>query len=86
MGKVFNKKNCLPYLKYVLRLYCVVHGQIYGRFMGIYVNGFFFKTFHFRRLEKREVFSPYELSLYFERYAKFELALPVKQHKKSGGA
>ena len=26
-------KNSLPYLK------CVVHGPIYGRFMGFYVNG-----------------------------------------------
>ena len=31
-------KNRLPYLKCVLRLSCVVHGQIYGRFMGFYVN------------------------------------------------
>ena len=82
----FSIKNCLPYLKCVLRFSCVVHGQIYGRFMGFYVNGFFLKTFHFRRLEKREVFFPYELSLYFECYAKFELALPVKQHKTNGGA
>ena len=33
-------KNSLPYLKCVLRLSCGVHGQIYGRFMGFYVNGF----------------------------------------------
>ena len=33
-------KNSLPYLKCVLRLSCVVHGQIYGRFMGFYTNGF----------------------------------------------
>ena len=26
-------KNSLPYLKCVLRLSCVVHGQINGRFM-----------------------------------------------------
>ena len=32
--------NRLPYLKCVLRLSCVVHGPIYGRFMGFYVNGF----------------------------------------------
>ena len=32
-------KNSL-YLKCVLRLSCVVHGPIYGRFMGFYVNGF----------------------------------------------
>ena len=30
----------LPYLKCVLRLSCVVHGPIYGRFMGFYMNGF----------------------------------------------
>ena len=33
-------KNNLPYLKCVLRLSCVVHGTIYGRFMGFYVNAF----------------------------------------------
>ena len=33
-------KNSLPYLKCVLRLSCVVHGPIYGRFMGFYVNSF----------------------------------------------
>ena len=32
-------KNSLPYLKCVLRLSCVVHGPIYGRFMGFYGNG-----------------------------------------------
>ena len=32
--------NSLPYLKCVLRLSCVVHGQIYGRFTGFYVKGF----------------------------------------------
>ena len=30
-------RNSLPYLKCVLRLSCVVHGPIYGRFMVIYV-------------------------------------------------
>ena len=33
-------KNSLPCLKCVLHLSCVVHGPIYGRFMGFYVNGF----------------------------------------------
>ena len=33
-------KNSLPYLKCVLHLSCVVHGPIYGSFMGFYVNGF----------------------------------------------
>ena len=33
-------KNSLPYLKCVLRLSCVVHEPIYGRFMVFYVNGF----------------------------------------------
>ena len=33
-------KNSLPYLKCVLRLSCVVHGPIYGSFMGFHVNGF----------------------------------------------
>ena len=36
-------KNSFPYLKCVLRLSCVVHGSIYGRFMGFYVNGFLYK-------------------------------------------
>ena len=35
-------KNSLLYLKCVLRLSCVVHRPIYGRFMGFYVNGFLF--------------------------------------------
>ena len=35
-----SMQNSLPYLKCVLRLSCVVHGSIYGRFMGFYVNGF----------------------------------------------
>ena len=35
-------KNSLPYLKWVLRLSCVVHGPIYDRFMGFYVNGFLY--------------------------------------------
>ena len=38
--KGFQLKNSLPYLKYVLRLSCVVHGSIYGRFTAFYVNGF----------------------------------------------
>ena len=33
-------KNGLPYFKCVLRLSCVVHRPIYGRFMGFYVNCF----------------------------------------------
>ena len=33
-------KISLPYLKCVLSLSCVVHGSIYGRFMGFYENGF----------------------------------------------
>ena len=31
-------KNSLPYLKCVLRLSCVVHGPICGRFIGFHVN------------------------------------------------
>ena len=33
-------KNSLPYLKCVLRLSCVVHGPIYARSLGFYVNRF----------------------------------------------
>ena len=32
--------NSLSYLKCLLRLSCVAHGPIYGRFMGFYGNGF----------------------------------------------
>ena len=37
-------KNSLPYLKCVLRLYCVVHGSIYGRFKGFCVLCFLSET------------------------------------------
>ena len=37
-----SMKNGLPYIKCVLRLSCVVHGHIYGRFMGCTVNGFLY--------------------------------------------
>ena len=40
-------KNSLPYLKCVLRLSCVVHGPIYGCFMGFYANGFLSTLFLF---------------------------------------
>ena len=33
-------KNSLPYIKCVLRLSCVVHGPIYGCFMGCTGNSF----------------------------------------------
>ena len=35
-------KNIVPYIKCVLHLPCVVHGPIYGHFMGCTVNGFYF--------------------------------------------
>ena len=38
-------KNSLPYLKCVLRLSCVVHGPIYGRFIGFYVHFRYGKLF-----------------------------------------
>ena len=38
--RISIKKDRLPYIKCVLRLYCVVHGPIYGRFMGCTINGF----------------------------------------------
>ena len=34
-------KISLPYVKCVLRLFCVIHGPIYGRLMGCTLNGFF---------------------------------------------
>ena len=58
--KGFQLKNSLHYLKCVLRLSCVVHGPIYGRFMGFYVNGFLSIEIGF--------FFPYKSS-YFECYA-----------------
>ena len=42
-------KNSLPYLKCVLRLSCEVHGPIYCRFMGFYVNGFLSKGWALQR-------------------------------------
>ena len=38
--RISIKKDRLPYIKCVLRLYCVVHGPICGRSMGCTVNGF----------------------------------------------
>ena len=35
-----KKTNSLPYLKCVLRLSCVIHGPIYGHFIGFNVTGF----------------------------------------------
>ena len=75
-------KNSLPYLKCVLRLSCVVHGPIYGRFMGCTVNGvlslhkvclmlrkpFFIEMLSFSQVTKTIGFFPYK-SLHFERYA-----------------
>ena len=41
MGKKLSfLKNTLPFIKCVLRLFCVVHGPIYGRFMDCTVNDF----------------------------------------------
>ena len=34
-----KKKNSLPYINCVLLLSCVVHGPIYGRFMGFLDTG-----------------------------------------------
>ena len=48
--RISIKKNSLPYIKCVLRLSCVVHGPIYGRFMDYCtVNGFLsYKSAHGR--------------------------------------
>ena len=37
--RISMKKTSLLYLKGVLSLSCMVHGPIYGRFMGFYLNG-----------------------------------------------
>ena len=47
-------KNNLPfYLKCVLRLSCVVHGPIYGRFMGFCLNGFLSKQKVYLYIERK---------------------------------
>ena len=69
-------KNSLSYLKCVLRLSCVVHGPIYGRFTGFCVNVFlsiqrflfYWNPFIFVGYRNDRFFSPYK-SLYFECYA-----------------
>ena len=57
-----KKKNSLPYLKCVLRLSCVVHGPIYGRFMGFYVNGFLSTSKKVYLYTTNQIFSTYHLS------------------------
>ena len=47
-------QNSLPYIKCVLRLSCVVHGPIYGRFMGFIVTGFpLYKPLHRGTIERK---------------------------------
>ena len=70
-------KNSLSHLKCVLRLSCVVHGPIYGRFMGFYVNGFLSIEIGF--------FFPIQILIFWmlrnnadaRRCSYFELGLPV---------
>ena len=38
--RISIKKKTAPCIKCVLRLSCVVHGPIYGLFMGCIINGF----------------------------------------------
>ena len=64
-------KNSLPYLKCVLRLSCVVHGPIYGRFMGFYVNGFLSKNPY--------IFGMLRNNADARRCSYFELGLPVDE-------
>ena len=67
-------KNSLPYLKCVLRLSCVVHGPIYGRFVGFYVDGFLsIQRFTFSLYIKVYLY----ISLYKGKPSYFELGLPV---------
>ena len=42
-------KNSLRYLKCALRRSCVLHGPIYGRFMGFYVNSFLYIKVYIER-------------------------------------
>ena len=41
--RISIKKPSLTYIKCVLRLSSVVHGPIYGLFMGCTVNGFLYR-------------------------------------------
>ena len=60
-------KNSLPYLN-VLRLSCVVHGPIYGRLMGFYVNGFLSFAFFQAFVGKRSFFQSCEQIFAAETY------------------
>ena len=67
-----STKNSLSYLKCVLRLSYVVHGPIYGHFMGFYVKGFLY----FVGYRNDRFFFPYK-SLYFECYATMPMLADV---------
>ena len=47
-------KNSLPYLKCVSGLSCVIHGPIYGRFIGFYVNDFL-SVYRFKPLYREKI-------------------------------
>ena len=75
-NEMIQQKN-LPYIKCVLRHSCVVHGPIYGRFMGCTLNGFLslYKVYQVCGLQRIGPTDPTETivflrykSLYFERY------------------
>ena len=51
-------KNSLPYLKCVLRLSCVVHGPIYGRFMRRVFMKTVFSLYNVRRCSYFELGLP----------------------------
>ena len=69
-------KNSLPYLKCVLRLSCVVHGPIYGRFILCTVNGFL-SMYKVSRFMQILIFRMLRNNADARRCSYFELGLPV---------
>ena len=57
-NETISIKNSLPYLKCVLRLSCVVHGPIYGRFMGQVFMLTVFSLYNVRRCSYFELGLP----------------------------
>ena len=57
-NEMISRKNNLPYLKCVLRLSCVVHGPIYGRFMGRVFMKTVFSLYSVRRCSYFELGLP----------------------------
>ena len=68
-------KNSLPYLKCLLRLSCVVHEPIYGRFMFFfYVNGFLAVNLYRYATMSMLIFRAWVTCVYTESSSAFFLA------------